>query len=205
MRHLQTVPTTNSEQVRNSAGGQVWPVDNWMRLERFLILGSEGGTYYVSEQELILENAMAVRECLGIDGIRVVRIVEDVSASGRAPKNNPALFVLAVAASPRFADAKTNAAALEALPRVARTASHLCTFAALVENLRGWGRGLRSAVAEWYLAKPAAELAYQMLKYQQRSGWSHRDLLRLSHPVAATAAHNALFQWAVDGEAGHLA
>jgi 60 kDa SS-A/Ro ribonucleoprotein len=43
------------------------------------------------------------------------------------------------------------------------------------------------------------------MKYQQRNTWSHRDLLRLSHPKAATAAHNALFQWAAEGELGHLA
>ncbi len=208
MRYLQTVLNTqkmNPRQVQNAAGGFVWPVNNWMRLERFLILGSEGGTYYVCERALILENAAAVRECLHSDGVRVVRIVEEISVSGRAPKNGPALFVLAVAASPKFADVRTNAAALEALPRVARTGSHLCEFAALVENLRGWGRGLRSAVAYWYLSKPAAELAHQMMKYQRRNGWSHRDLLRLSHPLAATPAHNALFQWAVDGETGHLA
>jgi len=35
------------EQVRNSAGGFVWAVDNWTRLERFLILGSEQGSYYI--------------------------------------------------------------------------------------------------------------------------------------------------------------
>jgi 60 kDa SS-A/Ro ribonucleoprotein len=205
MHHVQTLLTELPGQMPNAAGGYVWPVDDWMRLERFLILGSEGGTYYVCEHELIVENAMALRECLRSDGIRVVKMVEEISVSGRAPKNNPALFVLAVAASPKFADAKTNAAALEALPRVARTGSHLCAFADFVENLRGWGRGLRSAVADWYLAKPAAELAHQMLKYQRRNGWSHRDLLRVSHPIATTPAHNALFQWAVDGKAGHLA
>ncbi len=97
------------------------------------------------------------------------------------------------------------AAALNALPQVARTGAHLCTFAAFAENLRGWGRGLRSAVAEWYLNQPASELAYRMLQSMEHNGWSHRDLLRLSHPKAATAVHNALFQWAVDGELGHLA
>jgi 60 kDa SS-A/Ro ribonucleoprotein len=44
-----------------------------------------------------------------------------------------------------------------------------------------------------------------MLAYPNSHGWSHRDLLRLSHPKAATPAHNALFQWVVDGELGHLA
>jgi 60 kDa SS-A/Ro ribonucleoprotein len=131
--------------------------------------------------------------------------VVEISASGRAPKNDPALFVLALASSPKFADTETISAALAALPEVARTGTHLCNFAAFIEKLRGWGRGLRSAVAGWYLSKPAAELAYQMLKYQHRNGWSHRDLLRLSHPKAETSAHNALFQWSVDGEIGHLA
>jgi 60 kDa SS-A/Ro ribonucleoprotein len=216
MRYLQTLlnaretPQTaplphRREQVRNSAGGFVWAVDNWKRLERFLILGSERGTYYIQERELTQENAKAVIECLKNDGLRVVRTAVEISTAGRAPKNDPALFVLALAASPDFADPKTVAAALAALPEVARTGIHLCKFAAFVENLRGWGRGLRSAVSEWYLSKPVADLAYQMLKYQQRNGWSHRDLLRLAHPKAETPAHNALFQWAVDGELGHLA
>lgn len=194
-----------SEQVPNPAGGFAWKVDNWTRLARFLILGSERGTYYVKERDLTLENIDSVADCLKQDGLRVVRTVVEISRAGRAPKNDPALFVLALAASPKFADAKTIEAALDALPQVARTGAHLCTFAAFVENLRGWGRGLRSAVSDWYLNKPASELAYQMLNYQQQNGWSHRDLLRLSHPKADTPAHNALFQWAVDGELGHLA
>jgi len=203
---LQSQPLPDRpEQVRNSAGGFVWAVDNWTRLERFLILGSEQGSYYIGERELTAENVGAVRECLKTDGERVVRTVVDISTSGRAPKNDPALFVLALAASPKFADAKTNAAALQSLPQVARTGTHLCSFAAFAENVRGWGRGLRSAVADWYLAKPVNDLAYQVLKYQQRNGWSHRDLLRLAHPKAATPAQNALFQWTVEGQLGHLA
>jgi 60 kDa SS-A/Ro ribonucleoprotein len=175
------------------------------RLRRFLTLGSEAGTYCVPERASTVENAPATIECLKTDGLRVVRTIVEISARGGAPRNNPALFTLALAASPNFADAETMQAALRALPEVARTGTDLCNFAGFVENLRGWGRGLRSAVADWYLRKPAAELAQQMLTHQHRNGWSHRDLLRLSHPKAATASHNALFQWAVDGELGHLA
>jgi hypothetical protein len=179
--------------------------DHWTRLERFLILGSEGGTYYVPERPLTVQSAPAVVECLKADGLRVVRTVVEISSAAAAPRNNPELFALALAASPDFAGVQTIGAALAALPVVARTAGDLCSFASFVENLRGWGRGLRSAVADWYLRQPAAELAYQMLTHQHRDGWSHRDLLRLSHPKAATSAHNALFQWAVDGQLGHLA
>ncbi|HLK18756.1 MAG TPA: TROVE domain-containing protein, partial [Bryobacteraceae bacterium] len=129
----------------------------------------------------------------------------EISLSGRAASTDAALFVLALAASPGFADAETIGAALNALPQVARTSAQLCTFAAFAENFRGWGRGLRSAIAAWYLNQPGSELAYRMLETMEHNGWSHRDLLRLSHPKAATAVHNALFQWAVEGELGHLA
>jgi 60 kDa SS-A/Ro ribonucleoprotein len=174
-------------------------VENWALLDRFLILGSEENSYRVGVRELDVEAAPAVQACLKIDGPRVVRTILDGSA------RDPALFVLALAASPKFADAKTNAAALNALPRVARTGAQLRKFAAFCTNLRGWGRSLRSAIADWYVTKPAGELARQLFESENLPEWSHRDLLRLSHPRPATPAHNALFQWVVDGKPGHLA
>ncbi len=174
-------------------------VENWALLDRFLILGSEENSYRVGVRELDVDQAPAVRACLKIDGPRVVRTILDGSA------RDPALFVLALAASPKFADARTNAAALDALPRVARTGAQLRKFAAFCTSLRGWGRSLRSAIADWYLSKPAGELARQLFESENLAAWSHRDLLRLSHPRPATAAHNALFQWVVDGKPGHLA
>ncbi len=36
----QAQPIPGSAQVPNSAGGYTWPVTDWMRLERFLVLGS---------------------------------------------------------------------------------------------------------------------------------------------------------------------
>ena len=174
-------------------------VENWSRLDRFLILGSEESVYRVGVRELTIESAPAVRACLKTDGPRVVRTILDGST------RDPALFVLALAASPKFADAKTNAAALDALPSIARTGAQLRKFAAFCTNLRGWGRSLRSAIAGWYLTKPAGELARQLLEPESQTDWSHRDLLRLSHPRPSTPAHNALFQWVVEGKPGHLA
>ena len=124
----QREPIPDTTQVSNSAGGYAWPVDHWTRLDRFLILGAEGGTYYIGERQLTRENAHAVAECLAEDGARVVRRVVEISESGRAPKNDPALFVLAMAAS--LGDDATRAAALGALPRSrapARTSSTGCS------------------------------------------------------------------------------
>jgi len=43
----QRHPIPGANQVRNSESGYVWAVDGWAMLDRFLILGSEDGTYYV--------------------------------------------------------------------------------------------------------------------------------------------------------------
>lgn len=194
----QTAPIPGSAQIPNSAGGFVWAVDDWTRLDRFLVLGSEGGSYYATEHNLTLENAYAVRRCIDADGVRAVRRITELSTTGRAPKNDPAIFALALAASSP-AD-HTRAAALAALPQVCRTGTHLFHFAAHVDGMRGWGRGLRAAAAEWYSGREAKELAYQAVKYQQRDGWGHRDLLRLSHPKAAPASdHNTIYRWIVRG------
>ncbi|MER5419527.1 hypothetical protein [Streptosporangium roseum] len=44
-----------TDQVRNAAGGYVFAKDTWTRLEDFLVLGTNGGTYYVGEDRLTAE------------------------------------------------------------------------------------------------------------------------------------------------------
>jgi 60 kDa SS-A/Ro ribonucleoprotein len=121
--------------IPNSAGGHAFPVDDWARLDRFLILGSEGGSYYASERDLTRDNAQAVLRAIQADGERAVARIVDISVSGRAPKNDPALFALALAASSD--DLATRRSALAALPKVARTGTHLFQFAELVQDVRG--------------------------------------------------------------------
>ena len=86
-------------QVANTAGGHAFAVDDWDRLDRFLVLGSEDGTFYIAPRALTRENAEAVERCLAADGARVVARVVEISDAGRAPRNDPALFVLAMAAA----------------------------------------------------------------------------------------------------------
>jgi 60 kDa SS-A/Ro ribonucleoprotein len=122
-------------QAANSAGGYSYPVDDWARLRRFLVLGSEGGSYYASERALSREGAHAVARCIAEDGLRAVAEIVGVSVAGRAPKNDPALFALALAAT--AADGETRRAALAALPQVARIGTHLLHFAAYAQAMRG--------------------------------------------------------------------
>lgn len=166
--------------VENSAGGYSFAIDKWEAAKRFLILGSEGGTYYISERKLTKENALSLIACAEEDGERLVQLIVEISESGRAPKNDPAIFALALASA--YGSERTRRAAFDAVPRVCRIGTHLFHFAEYRENFAGWGRGAKRAVASWYEDMPVDKLAYQAVKYRQRDGWTHRDLLRLSHP-----------------------
>ncbi|MGI8587489.1 MAG: TROVE domain-containing protein [Chloroflexia bacterium] len=206
MQYVQNLTNTpqseaipGSAQVPNSAGGYAWPVDDWTRLDRFLVLGAEGGTFYIGERTLTRENAAAVIRCIAADGERAVARIVEISEAGRAPKNDPAIFALALAATD--GNEATKRAAFAALSSVCRTGTHLFHFTAFVDGMRGWGRGLRQAVAAWY-SMPAGKLAYQAVKYQQRDGWGHRDLLRLAHPKPEDEQHAALYYWMVKGWPG---
>lgn len=189
-----------TDMVKNNAGGYGFAVDDWTRMHRFLVLGTEGGTYYVNQRDLTRKNAEATIRCIQADGIRAVELIADISRSGRAPKNEPALFALALAAS--FGDEKTQDAAMEVLPNVARIGTHLFHFLAYVSNQRGWGRKLKNGIARWYLQKPIDRLAYQVVKYQQRNGWSHKDALSVSHPNPGVQKDmNLLFKWITNPDA----
>lgn len=192
----EKLPGTNQE--RNNAGGFSFVLDRWGKLQRFLVLGSEGGTYYVSEQKLTKDNAQNVLACIDENGKRVVDLVVEISDKGRAPKNDPALFVLALAAS--FGDVPTKQYAWEKLPKVARIATHLFIFAESIRNLRGWSKQVSRGMRNWYESKSAKEIAHQLTKYQSRNGWAHGDILKLSHIKTSDEEKALLYKWAIKGE-----
>ncbi len=193
----QSAPIPGKPMTLNSAGGYVFAVDDWTRLDRFLVLGCEGGTFYAGEHKLTVENAQCVLRCAVADAKRTVDRIIEISEAGRAPKNDPAIFALALIASQGGPAAK--AVALAAVNRVCRIGTHLFQFAEACNEMRGWGRGLRRAVAQWYTGKSPEKVAYQVVKYQQRNGWSHRDLLRLCHLKGANEPLNSILKWAVKG------
>lgn len=183
----------------NPAGGYAFEVSDWTMLHRFLILGTESGTYYVNTLELTIDNADCVVRCIVENGEKVVAETVDVSNSGLTPKNSPAIFVLALTA--KRGDEAARRAVFSALPAVCRTGTHLFEFAAYPDAMGGWGRGARKAVATWYLSKEPDALAYQLVKYRQRDGWSHADLLRLSHPQPSPTSE-ALMAFAANKPTG---
>ena len=195
----EPVPGREAEQVANAAGGYTFAITPWQRLDRFLILGTSAGTYYQEPRDLTKENVDAIRECLHEDGPRVVGTALLVNLENRAPRVDPSLYVLAMAMTPTFADVETRQAAAQALPEMLRTFTHVAMFCKYLSSLRGWGEIPRRAVRAFYENKSPAALAYQGIKYPQREGWTHKDVLRTVHPKAPTPEHAEVYDWMVRG------
>src|SRR6185436_13275582 len=133
-----------SNQVVNNAGGFVFKVSDKDRFERFLILGVDGGTYYVKEPDLVNQNLDFVREYISTNSIEAIGQIVDVSANGRAKSNDPALFSLALAMNTDGVDRSIVSAAVL---KVARTSTHLFAYAEFLKNLGGWGRAKKNSIA----------------------------------------------------------
>ncbi|MCC7434009.1 MAG: TROVE domain-containing protein [Methanoregulaceae archaeon] len=164
------------------------------RFQRFLALGTEGtlcrtGEFTYAPEDAI-HTAAAIRD-LGPDAVTMIL--------GEGRKSAQA-YALAMAAS--LGDAPTRRDALAAMPSFLSTSAELFAFCDACRGLRGWGRGLRTAVGRWYTVRSVDELSREIVTCPEMAGWSHRDLLRLAHPAAPSPEHEQLFQWITTGE-GH--
>lgn len=196
----ETVPQSeplDDRQVKNNAGGYVYEIDDKARLMRFLILGSDSPTYYQNARDLTLENAAVVKRCYDSDPASTVATIVEVSKGGRAPKNDSAIFALAIGSIHR--DVAVRRMALAALNDVCRTATHLFQFVGMAKAIgRGNGRAMQRALATWYDSKEVNALAYQMVKYRSREGYDHNRLIDVARPKDHNIpGRKALYRWAI--------
>lgn len=194
------IPGRETEQAQNNAGGYVFSLDDWARLDRFLILGSDAPTYYQTEQKLTRENAAVVVRCWGKDPKRTAETIFNVSHNGRAPRQSPGIFALALGVSHETEKARVEA--FKIVSGVCRTASTLFELVSYVGDLRGGrapvtGSGWKRAVYNWYASKSTEALAYQFIKYRRRNNLEHKHLIEMAHVGVKNAPkeRQELFKW----------
>lgn len=182
-RSTPATEQAHPDQVRNNQGGFAFEINDMERAKRFLILGSES-SFYQAGSQLSLENAKALSRIAKSDqAAELVNLIVDISVSGRAPKQSPGLFALAVVINQAEDDA-IKSYAYSKLSEVARTASTLFEFTGYLNQFQGLGgMGFHKAIGRWYNEKTLDDLAYQMVKYRSRNGYDHSRLLRLSKRV----------------------
>ena len=117
----------------------VWPANEWERFDRFLIYGTERGTYFIRKRKLSVEQATNARARIVEDGPRAVRRNVELSVAGRVMTNETSLFALAMSVA--FGNEATRTMALEAMPEVARTDGEAEAFAKYLQDLESMRGG----------------------------------------------------------------
>ena len=193
----------------------MWQISDQEQVVRYLIIGSEGGNFYQTPQQVSSKCASCV--------LRMTRtpanfkwlcdIIKQVSIEGRAAKQEPTLLSLATA----IVFAPTHEAKQQALAITAdcvRIPTHLYMLAGFIKifskaghpNLSsaaaavssavssaatqapgkavvgsGFGRGIRRAFGDYFYTRKGSEIAMLLTKYQNREGWTAKDILTLIH------------------------
>ncbi|XP_031610703.1 60 kDa SS-A/Ro ribonucleoprotein isoform X1 [Oreochromis aureus] len=197
--------STTSNHTLNSTGVGSWEISDKAKLCRFLCYGSERDLYSTKENGRIkLENTGALQSMLEEKrGAEVLEEIKRFAQDGRAVRLEPSIFALALCS--QNPDVNTKQAAFKALKDVCREPAHLFSFIKYKKELKEhmkcgiWGRALRRALSDWYNEQDAMSLAAAVTKCKQREGWSHQDLLRLSHTKPARDAIALISKYVTKG------
>ncbi|XP_057299954.1 RNA-binding protein RO60-like [Hydractinia symbiolongicarpus] len=85
----------NERQVMNSAGGYSFQVCDFMKLKRFLVIGSESGTYYTTSKDILFDSVQCVKRLIKQGhGQAVLDLLEEYSTAGRIANEKPILTSL---------------------------------------------------------------------------------------------------------------
>lgn len=180
----------DDNQIQNAAGGYVYKISPMDQVRRFLVMGTEGGTYYTKETELTKANCKNLSKAIQTNGVEVVNMALEVSDNGRAKKNDMAIFALALAMAE--GDLETKRQVRKVYTKVARTGTHHLMFVDFLSSMRkGIGKLPKYTIGDWYAEKTDEQLAYQVVKYQSRSGYTHRDVLQKIH----YGKNTPLYRW----------
>ena len=179
-------------QIANNAGGYSFPLPMEQEWMRYLIIGSksDNGSYYqcggaiaTTISKCIMAAVSSATTCT-----HLIRDIVDVSVKGRAPKQEMTMMSLA-AAIVFPPDNACKAQALAAIGQVCRIPTHLFMLVQYIRDLsqdkakpgKGFGKGVRRALTEYYTSRGGLELAVLVTKYKNREGWTHEDLISLLH------------------------
>ncbi|MBE9010232.1 TROVE domain-containing protein [Pseudanabaenaceae cyanobacterium LEGE 13415] len=188
----QPIPGREAEMIQGRSKGWMFKTDVWTVLRRCLLIGTAQSTYYAGKHELTSEFIDVVRNAIEQNPSRVAEEILYAS-DGRSINNSAPILALVLLSMGKAPEAKRTFT--EIFPQVVRTGSHFYEWMSYTKSMRGFGKIVREAGQAWLSREDVSGLAYQLLKYQQRQGFSHRDALRLFHVKPPTENHDRLFQW----------
>lgn len=178
-------------------------------LERFLLTGSMAATYTANDKfaDYSAENIKTVKTIFECFPDAAFKVLHDVCMLKKAPRKPP--VILALAAAMGVESIKAQAEGL-ATTEINTGTDQFVLTKMLVDLGRGGGRSFKRQVSTLYRKldrqdgdHPRDQLAMNLVKFRNRAGWTHRDILRVGH-YKPTKKNNDLFKWVVGkGPATH--
>ena len=191
----QPKPGRENEMKKNLAGGYAFKADDFTALRRWLLTGSMTNAYYQNSREMTTGNLSTLIKCVNGDPKRTAE--EILYASNKGINNHTPILALVYLSNGSY-PAKAEFRSI--FNKVIRTASHLYEFMSYVKSVRGMGKTIHKAVLGWIESKELSEREYQFLKYQNRNGWTGRDVFRTVKPVPTMPAEDVLYAWIAGNE-----
>ncbi|KAJ9576484.1 hypothetical protein L9F63_006697, partial [Diploptera punctata] len=178
-----------------------------LQLKRFLHYGRETPLYQPGDRfvhKYFERNNVNSIEALLADSKEIDAVTHIVKAYSDGYSAHPQSLVFALALCIRQPTSeRLREAAYNAIKTVCKSPKDFFLFIKFAYDLArpqtGWGHGMRRAVIEWYLSKDAMELADCVTKYRGRHGWTHTDIVKLTHPKSTDIAKSAVLKYVVRG------
>ena len=177
-------------------------------LERFLLTGSMAPAYTANDKfaEFSEDNVNAIKTIFECFPEAAFDKLVEVVTQFKAPRKPPVLLALACALGMESLKGRAEILAQGQLS----TGTDLFVLTKMLVDLgRGGGRSFKRQVNTLYRhlddtsGDGRDKLAMNFVKFRNRAGWTHRDVLRVGH-YKPSKANNDLFKWVVGkGPATH--
>jgi 60 kDa SS-A/Ro ribonucleoprotein len=186
----QMAPRVGHEDImiKNSSGGFTYKISDEEMINRILILGTNSNTYYSSAEKLTNDAIEFIKKMvLEGNGLFLIEKLKEVYVSGRAPKQDPLFFVLALLTQSDM-PLDVRKSGYDIVSNL-RTFSQLYLWKGIRKQLANkkkcFGRAVRDAFFRMIQNKSGEQFAYQAVKYRSRKfgseTWSIDDIIKCSH------------------------
>lgn len=177
-----------------------------LQIKRFLNYGREAPFYQPGDRFLnkyFEPDCLTSVEALIAQGCDLAPPIYIIKAFSDGYSAHPESLVYALAFCTRHTNFKLRKYAYIAFKTVCKSSENLFLFVKFASDLaaphKGWGHGWRQVVNNWYLKQNPLELAKNVTRHRGRHFWTHRDIIKLSHPRSLDIAKQAVLKYIMAG------
>jgi len=191
--------------VLNSCGKEVFKVNEWDFLRRFLMLGTEKGTYYMDEKDLTGQHVSSIEKLISIteNHSKLVDLITE--HIDQIYKKDYLIYLMARCCAEKSSP-ELRKKVYDLLPKVCTIPTNLFMFIEFYElankdlhKSTGWNKLHKTSISKWYNDKDPANLIYLVTKYKHRNKWTNIDVLRLCHAKMPNKVPDQIYKYVTKG------